>query len=156
MAVSGGKQLANIPNVATQNAAPQSQPSTSRYNLRPSNGPSIVSRIDAELQLQPSLAFTNLTPAATLALTANNTQASPLLTLSTTTNSTGTSSTLGDRQSIVQALLPGGSVPEFLYQLTKMLTTPTHKSIIEWSTITGQGRIEVHAPSKLESQIIVT
>jgi len=151
----GGKQLANIPNVA-----PQSQPSSSssRYNLRPSQGPSIVSRIDAELQLQPSLAFTNLTPAATLALTANNTQASPLLTLSTTTNTNGThgttSTSLGDRQSIVQALLPGGSVPEFLYQLTKMLTTPTHKSIIEWSTITGQGRIEVHAPSKLESQIL--
>jgi len=153
----GGKQLANIPNVAQQQS--QSQPSSSsRYNLRPSQGPSIVSRIDAELQLQPSLAFTNLTPAATLALTANNTQASPLLTLSTTTNNTNgtgtTSTTLGDRQSIVQALLPGGSVPEFLYQLTKMLTTPTHKSIIEWSTITGQGRIEVHAPSKLESQIL--
>lgn len=41
------------------------------------------------------------------------------------------------------------TVPEFLYQLTKMLTGG-HNDIIEWSN----GRIEVHNPYKLESTVL--
>lgn len=41
------------------------------------------------------------------------------------------------------------TVPEFLYQLTKMLTGG-HNDIIEWSN----GRIEVHNPHKLESLVL--
>jgi hypothetical protein len=41
------------------------------------------------------------------------------------------------------------TVPEFLYQLTKMLTGG-HDDIIEWSN----GRIEVHNPHKLESVVL--
>jgi len=40
-------------------------------------------------------------------------------------------------------------VPEFLYQLTKMLTDD-NREIIEWS----KGRIEVHNPHKLESKVL--
>lgn len=41
------------------------------------------------------------------------------------------------------------SVPEFLYQLTKMLTE-NNNDVIEWS----HGRIEVHSPQKLESDVL--
>jgi len=49
--------------------------------------------------------------------------------------------------------LGGGSVPEFLYQLTKMLTDP-NRDIIEWSTYSGNGRIEVHHPARLEKEVL--
>jgi hypothetical protein len=42
------------------------------------------------------------------------------------------------------------STPEFLYQLTKMLTDHENKEIIEWSN----GRIEVHSPHKLETHVL--
>ncbi len=49
----------------------------------------------------------------------------------------------------------GGSVPEFLYQLTKMLTDTSNREIIEWSSHNGnRGRIEVHHPQRLESQVL--
>mmetsp|Transcript_17174 Transcript_17174/g.37569 ORF Transcript_17174/g.37569 Transcript_17174/m.37569 type:complete len:513 (-) Transcript_17174:390-1928(-) len=41
------------------------------------------------------------------------------------------------------------TVPEFLYQLTKMLTD-NNRDIIEWSN----GKIEVHSPHKLESHVL--
>lgn len=41
------------------------------------------------------------------------------------------------------------SVPEFLYQLTKMLTD-NNSDVIEWA----HGRIEVHSPQKLESDVL--
>ena len=53
----------------------------------------------------------------------------------------------------VAAAALGGSVPEFLYQLTKMLTDD-NRSIIEWSTFSGAGRIEVHAPTRLEKEVL--
>jgi len=53
----------------------------------------------------------------------------------------------------VAAAALGGSVPEFLYQLTKMLTDD-NRSIIEWSTFSGAGRIEVHAPTRLEREVL--
>ncbi|GAX24688.1 hypothetical protein FisN_4Hh246 [Fistulifera solaris] len=43
----------------------------------------------------------------------------------------------------------GGAVPEFLYQLTKMLTD-NNREVIEWSN----GMIKVHNPPKLESQVL--
>jgi hypothetical protein len=42
------------------------------------------------------------------------------------------------------------STPEFLYQLTKMLTDHDNREIIEWSG----GRIEVHSPHKLETHVL--
>lgn len=41
------------------------------------------------------------------------------------------------------------TVPEFLYQLTKMLTD-NNRDIIEWSN----GKIEVHSPHKLETHVL--
>lgn len=41
------------------------------------------------------------------------------------------------------------TVPEFLYQLTKMLTD-NNRDIIEWSN----GKIEVHSPHKLETNVL--
>jgi len=41
------------------------------------------------------------------------------------------------------------TVPEFLYQLTKMLTD-NNRDIIEWS----KGKIEVHSPHKLETHVL--
>lgn len=49
----------------------------------------------------------------------------------------------------VSAAPANNTVPEFLYQLTKMLTGG-HNDIIEWSN----GRIEVHNPHKLESTVL--
>lgn len=43
-----------------------------------------------------------------------------------------------------------GSAPEFLYQLTKMLSDNTNRDTIEWSN----GRIEVHSPHRLETQVL--
>ena len=54
---------------------------------------------------------------------------------------------------LASASIVSGTVPEFLYQLTKMLTDPNNK-IIEWSTYSGNGRIEVHDPSRLESEVL--
>lgn len=42
-----------------------------------------------------------------------------------------------------------GSVPEFLFQLMKMLTDD-NREIIEWSN----GRIEVHSPLRLETTVL--
>jgi HSF-type DNA-binding len=42
------------------------------------------------------------------------------------------------------------SAPEFLYQLTKMLSDNTNRDTIEWSN----GRIEVHSPHRLETQVL--
>jgi HSF-type DNA-binding len=42
------------------------------------------------------------------------------------------------------------SAPEFLYQLTKMLSDHTNRDTIEWSN----GRIEVHSPHRLETQVL--
>lgn len=50
---------------------------------------------------------------------------------------------------IETSIAANNSVPEFLYQLTKMLTDD-HRDIIEWSN----GKIEVHNPHKLESDIL--
>lgn len=49
----------------------------------------------------------------------------------------------------VPAAPTNNTVPEFLYQLTKMLTGG-HNDIIEWSN----GRIEVHSPHKLENIVL--
>lgn len=49
----------------------------------------------------------------------------------------------------VAQIVTNNSVPEFLYQLTKMLTDD-HRDVIEWSN----GKIEVHNPHKLESDIL--
>jgi hypothetical protein len=54
---------------------------------------------------------------------------------------------------LASASIVSGTVPEFLYQLTKMLTDPNNE-IIEWSTYSGNGRIEVHNPSRLESEVL--
>lgn len=54
---------------------------------------------------------------------------------------------------LASASIVSGTVPEFLYQLTKMLTDPNN-DIIEWSTYSGNGRIEVHNPSRLESEVL--
>ncbi len=49
----------------------------------------------------------------------------------------------------VAQIVSNNSVPEFLYQLTKMLTDE-HRDIIEWSN----GKIEVHNPIKLEKEVL--
>jgi hypothetical protein len=49
----------------------------------------------------------------------------------------------------VAQIVSNNSVPEFLYQLTKMLTDD-HRDIIEWSN----GKIEVHSPTKLEKEVL--
>jgi len=49
----------------------------------------------------------------------------------------------------IAEIVSNTSVPEFLYQLTKMLTDD-HRDIIEWSS----GRIEVHNPHRLESEVL--
>lgn len=49
----------------------------------------------------------------------------------------------------VAEIVSNTSVPEFLYQLTKMLTDE-HRDIIEWSN----GKIEVHNPTKLEKEVL--
>lgn len=55
----------------------------------------------------------------------------------------------GTMVSVAAASVVTNSVPEFLYQLTKMLTD-NNKDVIEWSN----GRIEVHSPQKLESHVL--
>ncbi|KAL7463496.1 hypothetical protein ACHAXS_005196, partial [Conticribra weissflogii] len=47
----------------------------------------------------------------------------------------------------------GGTVPEFLYQLTKMLTDTHNSPIIEWSPL-NNGRIEVHNPTRLAAEVL--
>jgi len=49
----------------------------------------------------------------------------------------------------VAQIVSNTSVPEFLYQLTKMLTDE-HRDIIEWSN----AKIEVHNPHRLESEVL--
>lgn len=49
----------------------------------------------------------------------------------------------------IPAIPTNNTVPEFLYQLTKMLTGG-HKDIIEWSN----GKIEVHNPLKLQNKVL--
>lgn len=49
----------------------------------------------------------------------------------------------------VAQIVSNSSVPEFLYQLTKMLTDD-HRDIIEWSN----AKIEVHNPHRLESEVL--
>ena len=49
----------------------------------------------------------------------------------------------------VAQIVTNTSVPEFLYQLTKMLTDD-HRDIIEWSN----AKIEVHNPHRLESEVL--
>lgn len=49
----------------------------------------------------------------------------------------------------VAQIVTNTSVPEFLYQLTKMLTDE-HRDIIEWSN----AKIEVHNPHRLESEVL--
>ena len=49
----------------------------------------------------------------------------------------------------VAQIVSNTSVPEFLYQLTKMLTDD-HREIIEWSN----AKIEVHNPHRLESEVL--
>jgi len=49
----------------------------------------------------------------------------------------------------VAQIVSNTSVPEFLYQLTKMLTDE-HREIIEWSN----AKIEVHNPHRLESEVL--
>jgi len=58
-----------------------------------------------------------------------------------------TSSTISDEA--VAQIVSNTSVPEFLYQLTKMLTDD-HREIIEWSN----AKIEVHNPHRLESEVL--
>lgn len=50
---------------------------------------------------------------------------------------------------LVAATPNTNTVPEFLYQLTKMLTD-NNRDIIEWSN----GKIEVHSPHKLETHVL--
>lgn len=49
----------------------------------------------------------------------------------------------------VAQIVSNTSVPEFLYQLTKMLTDD-HREIIEWSN----AKIEVHNPHRLEAEVL--
>ncbi len=57
------------------------------------------------------------------------------------------SNTISDEA--VAQIVSNTSVPEFLYQLTKMLTDD-HRDIIEWSN----AKIEVHNPHRLESEVL--
>mmetsp|Transcript_16758 Transcript_16758/g.40855 ORF Transcript_16758/g.40855 Transcript_16758/m.40855 type:complete len:402 (-) Transcript_16758:215-1420(-) len=50
---------------------------------------------------------------------------------------------------VIPSVASPNAVPEFLYQLTKMLTD-NNRDIIEWST----GKIEVHNPHKLQSHVL--
>eukprot|EP00957_Ditylum_brightwellii_P057408 4352771-Ditylum_brightwellii.AAC.1 len=47
-------------------------------------------------------------------------------------------------------ILPRRPVPEFLFQLTQMLSDPSNHQLIEWS---GR-RVIVHDPIKLEKEIL--
>lgn len=58
-----------------------------------------------------------------------------------------TSNTISDEA--VAQIVSNTSVPEFLYQLTKMLTDD-HRDIIEWSN----AKIEVHNPHRLEIEVL--
>jgi len=58
-----------------------------------------------------------------------------------------TTATISDEA--VAQIVSNTSVPEFLYQLTKMLTDD-HRDIIEWSN----SKIEVHNPHRLESEVL--
>ena len=137
--------MASLASVAAQQIATLQQQQAASSVIVPTNN---------NLQLEPSLAFTSLATTGQLGGVNNNTAAM--------------------LPNAVQALLPGGSVPEFLYQLTKMLTDTRNKSIIEWSTLHchphnssadpnnnnnisgggGGGRIEVHHPSHLETEVL--
>lgn len=50
---------------------------------------------------------------------------------------------------VIPSVSSPSAVPEFLYQLTKMLTD-NNRDIIEWSN----GKIEVHNPHKLQTQVL--
>lgn len=50
---------------------------------------------------------------------------------------------------VIPSIASSNAVPEFLYQLTKMLTD-NNRDIIEWSS----GKIEVHNPHKLQSHVL--
>jgi hypothetical protein len=62
-------------------------------------------------------------------------------------NPPATTATISDEA--VAQIVSNTSVPEFLYQLTKMLTDD-HRDIIEWSN----SKIEVHNPHRLESEVL--
>lgn len=66
-------------------------------------------------------------------------------------NVTGTGSLqISSSTGVLVASTPNtNTVPEFLYQLTKMLTD-NNRDIIEWSN----GKIEVHSPHKLETHVL--
>ena len=90
-----------------------------------------------------------------------NTDTDTNMTISATTTTTGSyqpSQVIASNNSLpvlpssglsVSSNSNNNTVPEFLYQLTKMLTGG-HNDIIEWSN----GRIEVHNPHKLESVVL--
>mmetsp|Transcript_23619 Transcript_23619/g.55963 ORF Transcript_23619/g.55963 Transcript_23619/m.55963 type:complete len:462 (-) Transcript_23619:546-1931(-) len=71
----------------------------------------------------------------------------------TSSNSSGTgtgSLQISSSTGVLVASTPNtNTVPEFLYQLTKMLTD-NNRDIIEWSN----GKIEVHSPHKLETHVL--
>jgi hypothetical protein len=73
----------------------------------------------------------------------------PVLSTTTTTTSIPLTSTNIVTDETVAQIVSNTSVPEFLYQLTKMLTDD-HRDIIEWSN----GKIEVHNPTKLEKEVL--
>lgn len=72
---------------------------------------------------------------------------------SSSTNLTGSGSGslhISSSTGVLVASAPNtNTVPEFLYQLTKMLTD-NNRDIIEWSN----GKIEVHSPRKLETHVL--
>ena len=94
----------------------------------------------------PAIA-TSINSSTSLGLLANNYTNSIISNTSSNPNYNATAAALAS------ASIVSGTVPEFLYQLTKMLTDPNNE-IIEWSTYSGNGRIEVHNPSRLESEVL--
>lgn len=108
---------------------------------------------------QPSSSNSNGEPITQKPISANNTDTMMMMPASSTESQQHSSRLIMSHATL--PILPSSglavsstpnnhnTVPEFLYQLTKMLTGG-HNDIIEWSN----GRIEVHNPYKLESIVL--
>ena len=104
----------------------------------------------------PSAPTTNSTITNSSIITPSTSSQSPLTAALFNTNPPTTTNALNPLTSnnivtdeTVAQIVSNTSVPEFLYQLTKMLTDD-HRDIIEWSS----GKIEVHNPTKLEKEVL--
>ena len=159
------EELAPFPNLPSQVSSASSLNSNASTNA--STLPSSLQQHEVHEGAAAQLGMTDLNRQITEPI--QNTTSATMLNQNTATSSTTTTTPAvgglllsnntinpnynATAAALASASIVSGTVPEFLYQLTKMLTDPNNE-IIEWSTYSGNGRIEVHNPSRLESEVL--